>query len=83
MDRDLRRSDFELKPGLVLAIEPMVNAGKPDVRILGDRWTAVTVDGKPSVHYEHTVGITADGPVLLTEGVGEPFDPLVEPARPE
>jgi methionyl aminopeptidase len=83
MDRDLRRSDFELKPGLVLAIEPMVNAGKPDVRILGDRWTAVTADGKPSVHYEHTVGLTANGPTLLTEGVGEPFDPLVEPVRPE
>jgi methionyl aminopeptidase len=83
MDRDMRKNDFELKPGLVLAIEPMVNAGKADVRILGDKWTAVTADGKPSVHYEHTVGLTANGPVLLTEGVGEPFDPLVEPVRPE
>jgi methionyl aminopeptidase len=81
MDRDMRKADFELKPGLVLAIEPMVNAGKAEVKILGDKWTAVTIDGKPSVHYEHTVAITKEGPVLLTEGVGEPFDPHQEPIR--
>ncbi len=82
MDRDLRRADFDLRPGLVLAIEPMVNAGKPDVKVLGDKWTAVTIDGKPSVHYEHTVGLTPNGPTLLTEGVGEPFDPLEPPVSP-
>ncbi|MBX3443064.1 MAG: type I methionyl aminopeptidase [Planctomyces sp.] len=81
-DASMNLPDFSLNPGLVLAIEPMVNAGKPDVRILHDKWTAVTADGRPSVHYEHTVAITKDGPVLLTEGVGEPFDPREAPALP-
>jgi len=44
-----------LKPGMVLAIEPMVNAGTPEVRLMADGWTAVTADGKPSVHFEHSV----------------------------
>lgn len=56
----------KLKPGMVLAIEPMVNAGVPGVRILADGWTAVTADGRPSAHYEHTVAITDDGPEILT-----------------
>lgn len=55
-----------LKPGMVLAIEPMINAGKPDVRSLDDGWTVVTGDGKPSAHFEHTVAITEDGPRILT-----------------
>jgi methionyl aminopeptidase len=55
-----------LKPGMVLAIEPMINAGCADVKILADGWTAVTADGRPSSHFEHTVAITADGPVILT-----------------
>lgn len=55
-----------LKPGMVLAIEPMINAGCAEVKILADGWTAVTVDGRPSSHFEHTVAITADGPVILT-----------------
>lgn len=67
---DLRKEDFELRPGLVLAIEPMVNAGGPDIKILSDHWTAVTIDGRPSVHFEHTVALTPEGPVRLTEGVG-------------
>lgn len=67
----LRKEDFEIRPGLVLAIEPMVNAGRPDIRILADHWTAVTVDGRPSVHFEHTVALTAEGPQILTEGVGD------------
>lgn len=62
--------DFEIRPGLVLAIEPMLNAGAPGVRILSDHWTAVTVDGRPSVHFEHTVAVTVDGPRLITAGVG-------------
>jgi methionyl aminopeptidase len=55
-----------LKPGMVLAIEPMINAGCADVKILADGWTAVTADGRPSSHFEHTVAITVDGPVILT-----------------
>ena len=52
--------------GMVLAIEPMVNAGGPEVRVLKDGWTAVTVDGSYSAHFEHTVAITRDGPQVLT-----------------
>ena len=55
-----------LREGMVLAIEPMVNAGGDDVRILGDEWTVVTTDGSPSAHFEHTVAIRADGPDILT-----------------
>ena len=55
-----------LKPGMVLAIEPMINAGGPDVKVLDDRWTAVTADGALSAHFEHTVAITEDGPDILT-----------------
>jgi methionyl aminopeptidase len=56
----------KLKPGMTLAIEPMVNLGTPGVRVLSDGWTAVTVDGKPSAHFEHTVLITEDSPEILT-----------------
>ena len=56
-----------LLPGMTLAIEPMINAGSPDVKILGDGWTTVTTDGKLSAHFEHTVAITPDGPVILTK----------------
>jgi len=55
-----------LAEGMVLAIEPMVNAGKPAVKVLGDGWTAVTRDGSLSAHFEHTVAVTADGPWILT-----------------
>ncbi len=55
-----------MRPGLVLAIEPMVNAGLPGVRTLGDGWTAVTEDGRLSAHFEHTVAITETGPEILT-----------------
>jgi methionyl aminopeptidase len=56
-----------LKRGMTLAIEPMVNAGSGEVRILGDGWTAVTTDGKKSAHFEHTVLITAEKPEILTK----------------
>jgi methionyl aminopeptidase len=56
-----------LKEGMTLAIEPMVNAGRPDVKILEDGWTAVTADGRLSAHYEHTVAITKNGPEILTK----------------
>jgi methionyl aminopeptidase len=55
-----------LQEGLVLAIEPMVNAGGPGVRVLDDEWTAVTADGSDSAHFEHTVAVTANGPWILT-----------------
>jgi methionyl aminopeptidase len=55
-----------LAEGMVLAIEPMVNVGRPGVRVLSDGWTAVTVDGKLSAHFEHTVAVTADGVEILT-----------------
>ncbi len=56
----------ELKPGMVLAIEPMINAGGAAVKSLTDGWTVVTVDCSLSAHFEHTVAVTADGPAVLT-----------------
>ncbi|MGO9647306.1 Methionine aminopeptidase [Candidatus Sulfotelmatobacter sp. SbA7] len=56
-----------LREGMVLAIEPMVNYGKADTRVLEDKWTAVTVDGSCSAHFEHCVAVTRDGPVILTQ----------------
>jgi methionyl aminopeptidase len=55
-----------LKAGMTLAIEPMINAGASGVKILDDGWTAVTIDGRPSAHFEHTVAITEEGPQILT-----------------
>ena len=55
-----------IKPGLVLAIEPMVNAGRAETRVLDDDWTVVTVDGRLSCYFEHTVAITATGPEILS-----------------
>jgi methionyl aminopeptidase len=59
-----------LLPGMVLAIEPMVNAGVPETSLLGDGWTAVTADGALSAHFEHTVVITQEGPEILTLQMG-------------
>jgi len=56
-----------LREGMVLAIEPMVNCGKPGTRVLEDKWTAVTADGSCSAHFEHCVAVTKDGPVILTQ----------------
>lgn len=58
---------MKLKPGMVIAIEPMVNAGKPDVLVLDDGWTAVAKDGSRSAHFEHTVAVTPTGARILTE----------------
>jgi methionyl aminopeptidase len=55
-----------LAEGMVLAIEPMVNMGRPGVRVLADGWTAVTKDGSLSAHFEHTVAVTTNGPDILT-----------------
>ena len=57
---------IRLAPGLTIAIEPMVNVGKPGIRTMPDKWTVVTVDGKRSAHFEHTVAITENGPRVLT-----------------
>ncbi|MBO5052388.1 MAG: type I methionyl aminopeptidase [Clostridia bacterium] len=56
-----------LYPGMVIAVEPMVNAGAPEVRVLSDGWTVVTKDGSLSAHYENTIAITDNGPMILTE----------------
>jgi methionyl aminopeptidase len=56
----------KLKPGMVLAIEPMINQGQPDVEILSDEWTAVTLDRRLSAHFEHTVAVTDNGPDILS-----------------
>lgn len=69
----VKGDDFEIRPGLVLAVEPMINAGSAKVKILRDHWTAVTKDGRRSVHFEHTIAVTEEGPQLLTEGVGTPL----------
>jgi methionyl aminopeptidase len=58
---------MKLRTGMVLAIEPMVNAGKPDVVVLGDGWTTITADGSMSAHFEHSVAVTATGARILTE----------------
>lgn len=57
-----------LKPGMTLAIEPMITAGNPATRTLKDKWTVVTQDGSLSAHFEHTVAVTTEGPVVLTAG---------------
>jgi len=62
---------IRLKPGMVLAIEPMVNAGSYEVKTLEDGWTTVTEDGSLSAHFEHTVAITEDGPVILSTTSGK------------
>ena len=56
----------ELSEGMVLAIEPMVNSGGPGTKVLSDKWTAVTLDGSYSAHFEHCVAVTKQGPVILT-----------------
>lgn len=70
-------ANFALRPGLVLAIEPMVNVGENEVRVTEDHWTIVTVDGSLSAHFEHTVAVTQNGPEVLTaspEGTGWAID---------
>ena len=66
-----------LAEGMVLAIEPMVNAGKAAVKVLGDGWTAATRDGSLSAHFEHTVAVTGEGPLVLTARGDERFDEVL------
>jgi len=63
---DRRGDNPRLKPGMVLAIEPMVNAGKPETKVLPDKWTAVAKDGSYSAHFEHMVAVTDNGPWVLS-----------------
>jgi methionyl aminopeptidase len=63
----VRGRGIELKPGMVLAIEPMVNEGSYEVQVLSDGWTVVTKDGKLSAHFEHSVAITENGPEILSQ----------------
>jgi methionyl aminopeptidase len=63
---DRRHENPRLREGMVLAIEPMVNAGGPDMKTKADKWTAVTRDGSYSAHFEHTVAVTSNGPWVLT-----------------
>jgi methionyl aminopeptidase len=63
---DRKNENPRLKEGMVLAIEPMVNAGRPESKVRGDKWTAVTKDGSYSAHFEHCVAVTENGPWVLT-----------------
>ncbi len=63
---DRKNENPRLKPGMVLAVEPMVNAGRPEAVVLKDRWTAVTRDGSNSAHFEHCIAVTENGPWVLT-----------------
>ncbi len=60
-------ADTRLREGMVLAIEPMVNSGRPEAKVLDDKWTAVTADGSSSAHFEHCVAVTKEGPLILTQ----------------
>ena len=62
-----RGADMRLREGMVLAIEPMVNSGGPEARVLEDKWTAGTLDGRSSAHFEHCVAVTRNGPLILTQ----------------
>lgn len=73
-------SNIVLKPGLTIAIEPMINVGKPGVRVLSDKWTAVTVDGSLSAHFEHTIAITEGDPEILTDWGGNEYGDWIEPS---
>ena len=61
-----KKNDFDLVPGIVLAVEPMVNVGTKKTRVLRDRWTIITADRKPSAHFEHTLALTSSGVRVLT-----------------
>jgi len=66
-----RNGDFRLVPGLILAVEPMVNMGGKEVQTGTDYWTQITADRRPSAHFEHTIAITKAGPCVLTAAPNE------------
>jgi methionyl aminopeptidase len=65
-NREVRKHDFKLENGLVLAVEPMVNMGRAESETRPDHWTVVTRDGLPSAHVEHTLAVTPEGVRVLT-----------------
>jgi methionyl aminopeptidase len=77
VDKETRKTDFKLEPGLTIAVEPMVNMRKGDVDTLGDQWTVVTRDRMPSVHVEHTLALTPNGVFVVTadEGAFDDWQP--------
>jgi methionyl aminopeptidase len=78
VSKETKKHDFRLEAGLVLAVEPMVNMGRPDTDVLADYWTVVTRDGLPSAHVEHTFALTANGVVVVTADE----EPAPTPAAP-
>jgi methionyl aminopeptidase len=78
VNKEVRKHNFRLEPGLVLAVEPMVNMGRSETDTLRDHWTVVTRDGLPSAHMEHTFALTTNGVVVVT---GEP-EPAVGQENP-
>jgi methionyl aminopeptidase len=83
VNREVRKHDFRLEEGLALAVEPMVNMGRPDVDTLRDHWTVVTRDGLPSVHMEHTFAITHGGILVVTAEDEPPPAPAPQVVTPE
>jgi methionyl aminopeptidase len=85
VDRETRKADFRLEPGLTLAVEPMVNMRRSEVDTLGDNWTVVTRDRMPSVHVEHTLALTPQGVQIITadEGAFEVEEPKPPAPAPE
>src|SRR4029079_13643774 len=77
VNREVRKHNFRIEEGLVLAVEPMVNMGREDTDTLRDHWAVVTRDGLPSVHVEHTFAITKDGVMVVTSDP-EPRAPAAE-----
>ena len=72
----------KIKNGYVFAVEPMINLGAHHTKVLADRWTVVTLDGKPSAHSEHTIAITEEGPEVLTHVAREMSQGLLETVAP-
>jgi methionyl aminopeptidase len=79
VNKEVRKHNFRLEPGLVLAIEPMVNMGRSETDTLRDHWTVVTRDGLPSAHMEHTFALTSNGVVVIT---ADPEPPPENPVPP-
>jgi methionyl aminopeptidase len=79
VSREIKKNDFRLEEGLVLAVEPMINMGRMDTVTQRDQWTVVTIDGLPSVHVEHTLAITQGGVQILT--ADEPAQLAPQPPR--
>ncbi len=82
--RDMKKHDFRIEPGIVLAVEPMLNMGRKDTRVLGDHWTVVTKDGMPSAHVEHTLALTEQGVEIITRDpdTNETPVPLITESKP-